>query len=503
MRGEGIYPNNIMKKLNKIILLLIFITLGFITLNKVEAASASITNSQTVTVGQTVNITATVTAGAWQLELSGNGKSIPFVGNVDITSGIADNVTKTSSSISFTPTSTGTYTFKLTGNITDFNTEEKSSIDKTCTITVKEQETTNTTTPTTPTTPEHQTPSSNDTTTPIENTNNNNQSKSSNNYLKSLTIGTGTLEPAFYRETTNYTIKFGDDFDYKSFTSLNVKASTEDSKAKVSGIGDIAINEGENNIAVRVTAENGSVRTYNIKVEKPVPLKQSDMRLKTLEISKIDKENNITKVDLNKEFDPETFEYSLDVDADTTELNVDATVEKQGIIVNIEGNKNLTEGENEVTIKLTSQDDDTINTTYKIIVNKAEAEKEENVEDIQENKKDLSNTEKAKYIIIGITALIAILFITLIVLIIINRKMKKSVKTHVEYENKGNKVTWVDEEELNGEQKNIEEVKEEKSKKKRIKEKEVKEEKKEKKVKTEKKASKRANNKKKPKGKHF
>ena len=49
-------------------------------------------------------------------------------------------------------------------------------------------------------------------------------------------------------------------------TSINIKATAEDSKSKVTGTGSHDINVGENNIEVVVTAENGSKNKINIKV---------------------------------------------------------------------------------------------------------------------------------------------------------------------------------------------------------------------------------------------
>ena len=43
-------------------------------------------------------------------------------------------------------------------------------------------------------------------------------------------------------------------------------AEADDQKASVSGVGKIALNSGENNVEITITAENGMVRTYNIKI---------------------------------------------------------------------------------------------------------------------------------------------------------------------------------------------------------------------------------------------
>ena len=85
--------------------------------------------------------------------------------------------------------------------------------------------------------------------------------KSSNNYLKSLTVENYNITPEFDKQTINYEIK--EEINEKS---IEIKAETDDEKSSVSGIGKVTLNSGENNLRIDVTAENGTVRTYFIKV---------------------------------------------------------------------------------------------------------------------------------------------------------------------------------------------------------------------------------------------
>lgn len=89
-----------------------------------------------------------------------------------------------------------------------------------------------------------------------------NEGKSSNNYLSSLEVEGYTLSPKFDKQTLNYTIE-----DTEKDT-ITIKAETDDSRAKTSGTGVIKLNNGENNIRIDVTAENGTVRTYFVKITK-------------------------------------------------------------------------------------------------------------------------------------------------------------------------------------------------------------------------------------------
>lgn len=92
---------------------------------------------------------------------------------------------------------------------------------------------------------------------------------SKNNNLSSLEIEGYKLEPEFNKDKLEYTITLP-----KETYKIKLNAKTEDSKASVSGIGEITLVDGENKLEVKVTAENGNVKTYVIKatVEEPNPI---------------------------------------------------------------------------------------------------------------------------------------------------------------------------------------------------------------------------------------
>ena len=88
--------------------------------------------------------------------------------------------------------------------------------------------------------------------------NNNADTRSNNNNIKEISVDGYELVKV---DNNNYTLSVPNDV-----TSINVKASAEDSKSKVTGAGTHDINVGENNIEVIVTAENGAQNKINIKV---------------------------------------------------------------------------------------------------------------------------------------------------------------------------------------------------------------------------------------------
>lgn len=95
---------------------------------------------------------------------------------------------------------------------------------------------------------------------------------SSDNTLSSLSIDGVNLEPAFNKNTTSYNVNLE-----AGVTKINVKATPNDKSTKVTGIGEIEVSEGNNNIEVVVTAENGSTKTYtitaNVKEYDPINVK--------------------------------------------------------------------------------------------------------------------------------------------------------------------------------------------------------------------------------------
>lgn len=219
--------------------------------------------------------------------------------------------------------------------------------------------------------------------------------KSSNNYLSSITINAGNLSPEFYRETFEYTVENLPE----DITELEINATAEDERAHISGLGVVSLNPGENRIQINVTAENENVREYILIVNRKQELVESDLRLTTLEISQINRNGEFSTLEIP--FDKETFEYNVEVDNDIVDLDVNPTVEREGIIVETTGEKNLKDGENIVSITLKAQNDQNIQTSYVVKVNrKSGMEVSANV-----GQKD----ETWKIVVIGISLLILVI----------------------------------------------------------------------------------------------
>ena len=81
------------------------------------------------------------------------------------------------------------------------------------------------------------------------------------NTLDSITVSDCTLDPAFNSATTEYscTVK-------NNVTSVTVNATATSSKAKVRGLGTKELSVGANTLPIRVIAEDGSEKIYNVNV---------------------------------------------------------------------------------------------------------------------------------------------------------------------------------------------------------------------------------------------
>ena len=221
------------------------------------------------------------------------------------------------------------------------------------------------------------------------------QVKSSNNYLKNLSVNGYQIIPEFDKQTINYEIKeeIGEEY-------IKIEAETDDEKSFVSGIGEVQLNSGENNIRIDVTAENGSVRTYFIKTTKTI---KKDIKLTNLVLEAYSKENKLFNVEITPKFDNNIFKYDCNVPDYIEKIECKAEVNDNEAKVEISGNENLQEGLNEILISISLENEKTI---YKINVNK---EKKEQIQ--QENKSEY------KYIIIALSVIVILIIIICIVII--------------------------------------------------------------------------------------
>lgn len=159
--------------------------------------------------------------------------------------------------------------------------------------------------------------------------------RSKDNTLTSLKTDVGALSPAFNPATANYTVNVP-----YSTTSASVEATIKDSKASfASGFGprSVELKEGNNDIAIKVKAESGATRTYTVRIvrasntDTPAPIDDSELALlESLELS----EGNLA-------FDSKTFEYTVYVNYEVTQVIATAKPKNKADIVTIVGGDNL------------------------------------------------------------------------------------------------------------------------------------------------------------------
>lgn len=173
--------------------------------------------------------------------------------------------------------------------------------------------------------------------------------KSSNNTLSTLSSTTANLN--FNANTTTYSVTVP-----SNTTTFDVNAVAQDSKATLSVTGNTNLKTGNNVVLIKVTAEDGTTKTYTINVTKEA---STNNLLSSL---------TINGYDLDPTFDKDTTKYDVTInDTSVTELDISAVAEDSKSKVEIIGNEDLMEGRNIIKVMVTSESGET--KTYSLIAN--------------------------------------------------------------------------------------------------------------------------------------
>ena len=205
-------------------------------------------------------------------------------------------------------------------------------------------------------------------------------SKSSVNTLSNITLSNGTLSPKFNSNTNVYNVEVENDVDV-----LTVGATLTDNKSSfVNSYGprNVHLNEGENNIYLKVKSEAGSVRVYRLIITRkkannvepePTPTPTPDPTPEpTPEVSKallLSLKLSEGKID----FESNVFDYNVTVGYDVTNVVATVELENDTDTVDIKGGESLEVGANELTITVTSSDG-SVSNVYTIYIIKKEAD---------------------------------------------------------------------------------------------------------------------------------
>lgn len=205
-------------------------------------------------------------------------------------------------------------------------------------------------------------------------------SKSSVNTLSNITLSNGTLSPKFNSNTNVYNVEVENDIDV-----LTVGATLTDNKSSfVNSYGprNVHLNEGENNIYLKVKSEAGSVRVYRLIITRkkannvepePTPTPTPDPTpAPTPEVSKA----LLSSLKLSEgkiDFESNVFDYNVTVGYDVTNVVATVELENDTDTVDIKGGESLEVGANELTITVTSSDG-SVSNVYTIYIIKKEAD---------------------------------------------------------------------------------------------------------------------------------
>lgn len=228
----------------------LFVCMFIMSISYVNAAGYDVSvTSNTIIVGNSVTLKISANDLAGRFDFSVSNSSVISMSSSNV---FLDNDSK---SITITAKSAGTSVITITP--TDATSYDGDAItgNRTITITVNNKPTSN------PNTGGNSSGTSN-TSTPVK-------KKSNNNYLSSLTVDEYSLDKEFKKDELEYSLVVESGTD-----KIIINAQLDDDKAKVTGIGEIALKEEDNKLEIKVTAEDGSTRTYilNVKIEELNPV---------------------------------------------------------------------------------------------------------------------------------------------------------------------------------------------------------------------------------------
>lgn len=335
------------------LLSLVILTSMFISIlgigAQVFAASTTLSaSSKTVNSGETftVNISSSLKLTGWTISLASNGGctfSGASGGEINGTSVYGATLSPTTSLASYTFKAPSVdkdtkYYIKFSGTgLADEQTNEVASTSCTATITVK-----------------------------AKTSSSSSSSGSSSNSGSSSSSSSGSSSSSSSSSSTSSTPNFTSVNETVYATgSLNVRASWSTNSAVVGSLSEgqsvTRTGKGDNGWS-RVTFNGSTAYIYsaNLTTEKPEE-KSNNSALKEL---------TLLQGTLSPEFSKDVTEYTVQVGTDVTELQLDAVPEDEKAKVNVEGNTDLKDGENKVTITVTAEDEST--TVYTLTVNKTE-----------------------------------------------------------------------------------------------------------------------------------
>lgn len=228
------------KKIKIILMLLLTLTMSLGLIKELNAASANIkvtTNKSYLVVGGEITVTTSISSaealGSWEYTLSYDSSKLKLIsGTTNVVDYASNSSTKSRSyTYKFKVIAKGTSTVSIKGYNGYAFDESKLSISagsvKITAITQAELE----------------------------------ASYSKNNNLSSLAVEGYELSTPFDKNTLEYTVSVPSDVE-----KITINAAVEDKTASLIGTGEFEVSEGENKFEIKVTAQNGGLKTYTLKI---------------------------------------------------------------------------------------------------------------------------------------------------------------------------------------------------------------------------------------------
>ena len=170
--------------------------------------------------------------------------------------------------------------------------------------------------------------------------------RSANNNLVSLKIGNGKLQPGFSKGNTKYTMEVP-----FSVSKLSISATAEDPKSSVNISNPDLVAEETTTVSIKVTAENGSSKTYVINV------KRGKDPNKPLSTNNYLSELTVSNGMLSPAFNKEKLNYAVYLPYEISNIDINAQVEDtRYATIKKEGSNDLSVGSNLFKYIVTAED---------------------------------------------------------------------------------------------------------------------------------------------------
>lgn len=336
-------------KIKKIVFILAFIIAIILGVNISNAAGSELSaTSYDAKVGDKVTIKASFTAAAWNISISGD--KISGGNYASQTEDLSEKTT--SKSFSLDTSVEGTYTIKMTGDITDANGNVE-KVDKSITIKVTKSQTTQTPTD----------PGSAGTT-----------SKSTEAKLSNFGIKPNDFS-GFKKNTYNYIHEVPNNVSEITVYAEPVKGATV-----TSGTGKVALKEGDNTIKVVVTAEAGNTQTYTLTIKRRTAAEDAEQSGETSDASLKSLGIKPEEYDFSG-FQKDKTEYNVEVPEDVEEIEVYAEATNSKALISGTGKVQLKNGENKIIVQVTAEDGTTRTYTLEVTRGGTEATETNDSED--------------------------------------------------------------------------------------------------------------------------